>query len=105
VVLTNLLSAARAEADNGAEADAYETALCYFNALRELGGARRIVEDEVRTRLASYGTERRRLEPPDAPFADRRLREPLELTSRVSTDKVAEARERLALNCAKGEGC
>jgi len=23
------------------------TAVCYFNALRELGGARRIVEDEV----------------------------------------------------------
>lgn len=93
--LTTLLSAARAEAASGGDADAYETALCYFNALRELGGARRIVEDEVRMRLASYGDERRRLDPPDAPFADRRLREPLELTSRVSTDKVAEAKERL----------
>ena len=31
-------------------ADPYMTALCYFNALRELGGARRIVEDEVRDR-------------------------------------------------------
>jgi hypothetical protein len=31
------------------------TALCYFNALRELGGARRIVEDEVRDRAARYG--------------------------------------------------
>ncbi|MGI9510190.1 MAG: hypothetical protein ACR2QJ_12680 [Geminicoccaceae bacterium] len=28
-------------------ADPYVTALCYFNALRELGSARRIVEDEV----------------------------------------------------------
>jgi hypothetical protein len=93
--LTTLLAAARAEATAGGDADAYETALCYFNALRELGGARRIVEDEVRARLASYGAERRRLEPPDAPFADRRLREPMELTSRVSTDEVAEAKERL----------
>ena len=31
------------------------TALCYFNALRELGGARRIVEDEVRANTARYG--------------------------------------------------
>jgi hypothetical protein len=29
----------------------------------------------------------------EAPFDDRRLREPLELTSRVSTDKVAEAKD------------
>ena len=76
------------------------TALCYFNALRELGGARRIVEDEVRARLASYGTERRRLDPPDHPFADRRLREVLELTSRVSTDQVAQAKEALSKPCA-----
>lgn len=41
-VLTTLLSAARAAANTGADADAYETALCYFNALRELGGAGRI---------------------------------------------------------------
>jgi len=102
--LTTLLAAARAEADGGADADAYETAVCYFNALRELGGARRIVEDEVRARLGTYGAERRRLDPPDAPFADRRLREPLELTSRVSTDQVADAKERLALRCADAAG-
>ena len=51
------------------------TALCYFNALRELGGARRIVEDEVRDACsATYGDKRRRLDPPDQPFANRRLR-------------------------------
>lgn len=97
--LTTLLAAARAEADHGAQADAYETAVCYFNALRELGGARRIVEDEVRARLASYGANRRRIAPPDSPFADRRLRMPLELTSRVSTDQVADAKDKLALPC------
>ncbi len=87
---------------DGDSADPYVTALCYFNALRELGGARRIVEDEVRTMLRDYGTKRRRLEPPDAPFADRRLPEEtgiLELTSRVSTDKVAEAKARLEQPC------
>jgi hypothetical protein len=67
------------------------TALCYFNALRELGGARRIVEDEVRAKLADYGTRRRRLDPKDQPFEDRGLHDVLELTSRESTDKVAAA--------------
>jgi hypothetical protein len=98
--LTTLLAAAAKEAAEGAEADAYLTALCYFNALRELGGARRIVEDEVRARLGTYGADRRRLDPVDQPFADRRLREVLELTSRVSTDQVAQAKEALAKPCA-----
>lgn len=102
--LTTLLAGARAEAERGGEADAYETALCYFNALRELGGARRIVEDEVRARLATYGSERRRVEPADTPFIDRRLREPMELTSRVSTDRVAVAKDRLAFPCADAQG-
>jgi hypothetical protein len=71
------------------------TALCYFNALRELGGARRIVEDEVRDRNARYGAERHRLDPKDNPFADRTIKEPMEITSRVSTDDVALAKQRL----------
>lgn len=77
-------------------ADPYLTVLAYFNALRELGGARRIVEDEIREHVASYGDKRRRVDP-DAPvFANRQMRQPLELTSRVSTDEVAIAKERLA---------
>jgi hypothetical protein len=71
------------------------TALCYFNALRELGGARRIVEDEVRDRAARYGTQRRRVDPLDRPFADRSIKLPMELTSRESTDNVAKAKQRL----------
>ena len=51
----HLLAAAQKEADEGAAADPYLSALCYFNALRELGGARRIVEDEVMAKLATYG--------------------------------------------------
>jgi hypothetical protein len=100
--LTTLLSAAEAEfeaAENAGirpnPADPYMTALCYFNALRELGGARRIVEDEVRDRVQRYGTQRIRLEPKTAPFANRQIAEPMELTSRESTDKVAEAKQRL----------
>jgi hypothetical protein len=100
--LTTLLSAAEAEFEAAERAgirpnpaDPYMTALCYFNALRELGGARRIVEDEVRDRVQRYGTQRIRLEPKTAPFADRQIAEPMELTSRESTDKVAEAKQRL----------
>ncbi len=94
--LVTLLAGAQGCADeSGDDADAYLTALCYFNALRELGGARRIVEDEVATRARTYGTERRRLEPPDHPFGNRTIGEPVELTSRVSTDQVAAAKRRL----------
>lgn len=101
--LTTLVAAAQAAFDANAgggpagknPADPYMTALCYFNALRELGGARRIVEDEVRDRAARYGTQRRRVDPQDRPFADRSIKEPLEITSRVSTDDVAQAKQRL----------
>lgn len=93
--LVTLLSGAQGLAEEGGKADAYRTALCYFNALRELGGARRIVEDEVAARAARYGAERCRLEPSDRPFGDRPLSEPIELTSRVSTDQVAAAKRRL----------
>jgi hypothetical protein len=78
-------------------ADAYMTLLGYFNSLRELGGSRRIIEDEVRTRLQQYD-RRKRLEPADELFTKREIQyEPIELTSRVSTDQVAEAKRRLAL--------
>jgi len=101
--LTTLLAAGMAaQGEAGVAADPYMTAVCYFNALRELGGARRIVEDEVRTRLREYGSKRRRLDPADAPFADRRLRAEdsiIELTSRVSTDQVAVAKAALEQAC------
>jgi superfamily II DNA/RNA helicase len=73
------------------------TLLGYFNSLRELGGSRRIVEDEVRTQLSEYG-KRRRLDPVDSLFCDRHIDfEVLELTSRVSTSAVADAKRRLAI--------
>ena len=100
--LVTLLAAAQSERGRDAAAgasgeptDPYMTAICYFNALRELGGARRIVEDEVRDRVSRYGSERRRVNPADQPFANRELRAPVELTSRESTDNVALAKSRL----------
>ena len=76
-------------------ADPYMTVLGYFNALRELGSARRILEEEVQNTLKGYGV-RKRIGEATGLFHDRKtFSEVLELTSRVSTDKVAEARRRL----------
>ena len=76
--------------------DPYMTLLGYFNSLRELGGSRRIMEDEVTTQVARY-SRRRRLDPPDKLFSNRSIDyDVLELTSRVSTSDVAMAKRRLA---------
>ena len=76
-------------------ADPYMTVLGYFNSLRELGGARRILEEEVQNTIKGYGG-RKRIGDEQGLFQDRKsFSEVVELTSRVSTDKVAEARRRL----------
>lgn len=76
-------------------ADSYMTLLGYFNSLRELGGARRLVEDEIGNRVAGYST-RKRVSEPEGLFVDRKITyEVVELTSRVSTDKVSDAKRRL----------
>jgi hypothetical protein len=78
-------------------ADPYMTVLGYFNSLRELGGARRILEEEVQNTIKKYG-DRKRIGEISGFFRDRAtFSEVLELTSRVSTSKVAEARRRLEL--------
>ncbi len=74
------------------------TLMAYFNSLRELGGARRIVEDEVLNRVADYG-RRVRVGEKEGLFANRpRVRAPRELTSRVSTNEVAETKRLLELS-------
>lgn len=81
-------------------ADPYMTAIAYFNALRELGSARRIVEDEIGSRLLTYAN-RKRLDETDGLFTNRQIAfEPVELTSRVGTALVAEAKRRLSLGFA-----
>ena len=77
-------------------ADPYMSLLGYFTSLRELGGTRRIVEDEVAARAARR-SERRRVGELSSPFSDRQIQqEVVELTSRESTSKVSRAKERLA---------
>ena len=84
--------------NQGNAADPYMSLLGYFNSLRELGGSRRIVEDEVNSRLTNYGN-RLRIGETGGSFANRKIEyEVVELTSRVKTNFVAEAKRRLGLS-------
>lgn len=77
--------------------DPYLTLLGYFNSLRELGGARRLIEDEVQNRVALYAG-RKRVGEDYGLFENRKIGyEPVELTSRVDTAHVSDAKRRLAL--------
>jgi len=86
-------------------ADPYMTLVGYFNSLRELGGMRRLVEDEVRNRVARFAEEKRPHDfPGEHPWAgSRRLREPAELTSRESTERVKDTKARLAARSVSDE--
>ncbi|MFI5457266.1 MAG: DISARM system helicase DrmA [Isosphaerales bacterium] len=105
-----LLAAAQKayDADGGKKnaenaADPYMSLLGYFNSLRELGGSRRIVEDEVTIRLIDY-SRRKRMNQAEGPFANRTIDyDVVELTSRESTNKVADAKRRLALRVHENE--
>jgi hypothetical protein len=81
-------------------ADPYMTLIGYFNSLRELGGMRRLVEDEVTNRVKGVDAESGRrpllFVGPHPWAANRRLKLPAELTSRESTDKVKLTKARLA---------
>ena len=83
--------------NEGNPADPYMTLLGYFNSLRELGGSRRIVEDDVLAHVSRYA-RRVRKAPRESLFRNRRIAHDLvELTSRVNTGGIADAKRRLAL--------
>ncbi len=67
--------------DHGSAADPYMTLVAYFNALRELGGMRRLVEDDIAARLSRplHPILPKRRNP--GGFLD-------ELTSRVASSKI-----------------
>jgi hypothetical protein len=98
---TALLAAANRlwdpQTEEGRAADAWMTLVGYFNSLRELGGMRRLVEDEVRTRCDK--AEDRKPEDWTGPhpwFRNRRVApEPVELTSREDISHIKNAKTRL----------
>ncbi len=86
-VYTAFLTAAQALFERfGEAADPYMTMVGYFNSLRELGGMRRLCEDDVQTR--SYRVRMSLVERPG--LAQRRLHPDgiKELTSRVSSQDI-----------------
>jgi hypothetical protein len=97
-----LLGAAQLHFDAAGEpeqaADAYMTLAGYFNSLRELGGMRRLVEDDVRARVGQ--AEKRKPKDWSGPHPWSRNRrgwlEPIELTSREKTEKIKQSKARLA---------
>jgi hypothetical protein len=99
---TDLLAAAEKRYDRNGKpeqpADAYMTVAGYFNSLRELGGMRRLVEDDVRGRAAKV--EEKVPFDHTGPHPTQRARkidlEPVELTSRESTGRIKEAKDRLS---------
>ena len=72
----------------GEAADAYMTLVGYFNSLRELGGMRRLIEDDVQTRL--YRIE-------DRGLARRPRLELDELTSRKSAEDIPAILDKLGV--------
>lgn len=73
----------------GDDADGFMTAVGYFSSLRELGGMRRLVDDDVRSRLTQVnarGLKKRNLRLPQAVE---------ELTSRKSATEIPEVLERM----------
>lgn len=84
-VYTAFLTAAQALFDRfGGAADPYMTMVGYFNSLRELGGMKRLAEDDVQTR--SYRVRMSMVERPA--LAQRSVKNIRELTSRVSNQDI-----------------
>ncbi|MDO4905801.1 MAG: DISARM system helicase DrmA [Lautropia sp.] len=84
-VYTAFLTAAQALFERfGEPADPYMTMVGYFNSLRELGGMRRLAEDDVQTR--SYRVQMSMVDRPA--LAQRSVGNVCELTSRVSSQDI-----------------
>ena len=84
-VYTAFLTAAQALFDSfGSSADPYLTTVGYFNSLRELGGMRRLAEDDVQTRC--YRVQMGLVDRPG--LSQRNVKYIRELTSRVSNRDI-----------------
>jgi Helicase conserved C-terminal domain len=86
VYVTLLASSQQLYDKYGTQADPWMTLVGYFNAMQELGGMRRLVDDDVRTRLQE--TDRRGL-------AKRRTPKLEELTSRRASTDIPQVLELL----------
>jgi hypothetical protein len=79
----------------GRMADAWMTLVGYFNALRELAGQRRLVEDDIRSRLKKTA---------DRGLSNRAIKNIKELTSRMSGAEIPRVLEALEWQFKPSEG-
>jgi hypothetical protein len=79
--------------DFGAAADPYMTLVGYFNSLRELGGMRRLAEDDVQTRAFRVGMS----DVSRPGLTQRSVNQVDELTSRVANKEIPQKLDRLEL--------
>jgi hypothetical protein len=94
-VYVALLTAAQSLFERfGQGADPYMTLVGYFNSLRELGGMRRLAEDDVQTR--SYRVQMSDVLRPG--LSQRSIRNVDELTSRVSNKDIPKKLDQLEVN-------
>lgn len=93
-VYTAFLTASQALFDSfGQAADPYLTTVGYFNSLRELGGMRRLAEDDVQTRC--YRVQMSLVDRPG--LAQRAVSNIRELTSRVSSRDIPKYLDQLEI--------
>lgn len=80
---------------HGEAADPWMTLVGYFNSIRELGGMRRMTDDQVRARLRKVGLWG---------LADRKMLRLQELTSRLSSDRIPRVLDQLEVRFPGGPG-
>jgi len=85
-----LCAAQKLYSDYGRHADPWMTAVGYFNSIRELGGMRRLVDDDVRSRAQRKDIRQRGLE-------RRFSHEVQELTSRLPSTEIPTTLDRLEM--------
>lgn len=81
---------------NAPSADPYATLVGYFNSLRALGGAKRLVEDDVRLARLKYLAHQREL-------PSRYINDPEELTSRIDSWRIPGLLKKLEKNFPRGK--
>src|SRR5262249_8285980 len=93
VYVAFLTAAQRLRELYGEAADPWMTTVGYFNSLRELGGMKRLAEDDVRTR--AFRVTLGELERPG--LAQRNVRQIQELTSRASSSDIPRILDRMEI--------
>ena len=98
-ILLQRTSEIRRESGDVHKTDPYWTLVGYFNSVRELGGAIRLVEDDVKSNISKVVS----LLPTHLQSPERGIGRPVELTGRVKGREIREIRKRLEVDSQSGQ--